>query len=401
MADNTDVRTGDGKGTLNAATGLVSSDKIKEIAGNKGEPKSSQVSEKEPDDQSQSAQKNDGSQQNQQSSQTNTNIKKDSSDNDEIKTKGTEPIVVKTPFGSKVFGGSKDDSGDEIKFNSFEDVQKFGKQFGVELNKPEDLQSFFKEYSNLQQVSSKTEKIEKELNNYRRNIQSLPEEVLAIITAALNGQDYVSVIKNVAERGVFNYDRSFDSYNERELINHYSSKKYTKEDFDEMDPDQYAALREMAKVRYETAQTAYKNKMTLAKQATDAQRQKFENSVESSIARLKSNNPDMGEDKIQRVREIMTQELHSTLFNEDNTYKPEAAEKIAMLEFGKDAILAQEHTIADLVEKYVNQGKTQATEAIIQASDRKKIKGSSTPDIDQKIAEVVKRQVSFLHPKNV
>jgi hypothetical protein len=57
------------------------------------------------------------------------------------------------------------------------------------------------------------------------------------------------------------------------------------------------------------------------------------------------------------------------LFNKDKTYAPDAAEKIAMLLYGKQTITAQAETIGDIVKKISNTSVTQATEKILLRSD--------------------------------
>ena len=107
----------------------------------------------------------------------------------------------------------------------------------------------------------------------------------------------------------------------------------------------------------------------------------------------------MGEAEIKRVREIMTADLQGTLFNDDGySYKTEAAERIAMQEFGKDAILAQQHTISEIVAKFQNQGKSEATEQILQHSDKRPLAGTGSGGADENIiSEEVKKATNFMH----
>lgn len=307
-----------------------------------------------------------------------------------------EPVVVETAFGTKVFGGGDPAQGAQT-LNSFEDVQNFAKAFSIDINEVNDFQTLLKEHDALKRQVVESGQYKVQLDTYERTLKGLPTEVATILEAATTGQDYTKVIQSISQRGVFNFEKNFDGYNERELINHYAEERHTKEELDDMDEGQYKALRSMAKTRYETDQLTYTNTVLEQQRNTALAQKQFDVSVETSLAQLKANNPDMDVAKIQRIRSVMTAELHSTLFNQDNTYKADAAEKIAMQEYGKDTILAHEHTIGDLVTKYTAVGASQATERILQTSDSRLMPGAPEAPSQNVITEVAKKETSFLH----
>jgi len=92
----------------------------------------------------------------------------------------------------------------------------------------------------------------------------------------------------------------------------------------------------------------------------------------------------------------MNGELHGTLFTQENTYRPEAAERLAMQEYGAETILAQSHTISDLVTKHTAAGKSLATEQILQRSDQRTLTGAGVAPGDNAVAEEVKRATNFM-----
>jgi hypothetical protein len=68
-----------------------------------------------------------------------------------------------------------------------------------------------------------------------------------------------------------------------------------------------------------------------------------------------------------------------------------------MQEFGKDAILAQQHTIGDLVAKAQNKGQSDAHEQILKSSDVRPAAGQGLGGADEnKLASVVKSETSFM-----
>lgn len=312
-----------------------------------------------------------------------------------------EPIVVKTPFGTSTYGAKEQGEKGEITLSSFEDVQAFAKANELEIKEVNDLQSLIKEYGKMKQSVNQLGGLQSQVETYERTLKSLPTDVSLILDAALKNQDYSQVIQNIAERGALDFERPFSKYNDHDLINHYNDEKFTTEQFKEMESGQFDALKKLAKTRYETDQAEYKAEIVRSHQALEAKQTAFDHSVEASIAQLRTNNPDMGEAEIKRVREIMTGDLQNTLFESDGvSYKPEAAERIAMQEYGKEAILAQAHTIGDLVTKFTNQGVSQANEAILSHSDKRPLAGTASGGADDNvISEVVKKQTSFIHAR--
>ena len=307
--------------------------------------------------------------------------------------KKADPVVVDTPFGKKVFG---DIGGEEGKLENFEDVQLFAKAFNLKLEKVEDLRAVIKSVGGVPALIEQTNKYQSTINAHEANLRALPQEVKTIMDAAMNKKDYGQVITMIATKSGLDYTKDFTSYNEKDMINRYSNKKYSDEEFTEMEAEQYKAVKSLAQVRYDTDKSTFDARVAEEKRFTDVRNQAFSQSVESSIAQLKDNNPDMGEPQIDRVRRIMTSDLHNTLFNVDETYKPEAAERIAMQEFGKEAILAQQHTIGDLVNKFRAEGATQTKEQILLRSDGVIPSSSGVAPVESRITDEVKRQTDFM-----
>lgn len=308
-----------------------------------------------------------------------------------------EPIVVKTPFGQKIFGAAKEDEEGQVTLQSFEDVQSFAKANSLDIKEVNDLQGFIKDYTKFKAESGKLGPLQSQIDTYERTLKSLPNEVSLILNAAVNNQDYTSIINEISQSSTLNFAKPFVDYNERELINHYNDEKFNQEQFKEMEDGQLKALTRLAKTKYETDQANHVAQVQQAQRSNELAQQQFNQSVENSIKQLRSNNPDMGEPEIKRVRDVMTGELHDTLFEGDNTYKVEAAERIAMQEFGKEAILAQQHTIADIVAKVQNQGKSEANEQILQHSDKRPIAAVGAGGADEnRLSAAVQKETSFM-----
>lgn len=312
--------------------------------------------------------------------------------------KPAEPVMVKTAFGTTTYGAATKDEDGNITLTSFEDVQAFGKANGLELKDVNDLQGLIKEHGKFKTEADQLGGLQTQVATYERTLKSLPTDVSIIMDAALKKQDYSQVIQNIAQRGTLDFEKPFATYIDHDIINHYSDKKLTHDEFKEMDTEHFNALKNLARTKYETDQANYTATVQQNQREAEVVQQTFDTSVENSITLLRSANPDMGEPEIKRIRDIMTADLQNTLFNPDGfSYKPEAAERIAMQEFGKEAILAQQHTIGDLVAKAQNQGQSLANEQILKNSDRLPAGGVGSGGADEnKISKIVQNETSFM-----
>lgn len=392
-------KTGEGAEVLGAAAGLVGADKLGEIAGKKGAdpapaPAPAPGAQPAPAPGAQPA-ADPGAAPEVGPAKVEPKVGGPAQQAAAPAPAAVEPVVVETPLGKKVYGVKEDDKKD-IVLSSFEDVKAFATAFNIDLKDVNDLQGFIKEYDKLKAGISAAATTKATLDNYERSLKSLPTEVSMILDAALKNQDYGTLITDIAQRGVLSFEKNFADYPERDLINHYSDTKYDKDEFEAMDEQQYKALRMMASTRYDTDKLTYNNNIAAQQRTADLTNQQFDQSVEASITQLKTNNPDIGEVQIQRIRNIMTAELHGTLFNPDNTYKPDAAERIAMQEYGQETILAQSHTISDLVAKHTAAGKSLATEQILQRSDNRELTGAALAPGDNAVSQAVKDATSFM-----
>ncbi len=308
-----------------------------------------------------------------------------------------EPLVIETPLGKQVFGELTDKDGN-VTLKSFADVQAFAKTHNLDLKDVNDLQEMIKERSTLQQSPAEITTLKTTIANYERSLKSLPTEVSIILDAAMKNQDYSGLIQSIAARGTLDFQKGFDSYIDHDLINHYNDQKFTKDEFKEMETTTFTALKNLAKTRYQTEQSVYKNTIIENQRSADLTQAAFNTSVDTSIAQLRRNNPNIGDAQIQRIRDVMTGGLQSTLFSPENTYLPEAAERIAMQEFGAETIAAQTSTIAELVQKHQNVGRSQANEQILQRSDNRPIPGTGAAGaLDENVlSKAVQGATSFM-----
>lgn len=286
------------------------------------------------------------------------------------------PIVVKSPLGDVTYGGVPID---QVKLSSFADVAAFAKNtVGIELKDVQDFVKFFTDYKGIQEKATSVDGLQKIVDNYKTSLDNLPKDVFLIVTAALQGQDHMPIIQKLTQKAVVDFEKPFKVHDPLTLINHYAGKSYTKETFDALDPSVQESFEEIAKLKYKADQDEFNNMQASVKSAADTRQKTFLTSVDSSIAKMVTNNPKMDKGSIERIRQIMTGGLSNSLFAQDRiSYLPDAAEKIAYLEFGKAIVAEQAKTIGDIVAKIKGETESDVTGKILLRSDAPIPKGGS------------------------
>ena len=99
-------------------------------------------------------------------------------------------------------------------------------------------------------------------------------------------------------------------------------KKFTDEEFTELDPRIKSTLIKYAKNSYTQEQSEVQNIHSVNDGKKKEFDTRFHQSVEHSLSRLKEAYPNMDNSKIGRVQAIMERDLTSTLFNSDGSYRP-------------------------------------------------------------------------------
>jgi len=305
-------------------------------------------------------------------------------------------IKVETAFGSQIFGGL--DPGKEVKLSSFADVQAFAKDaYQLEIKDVNDFQTLLKELKESKAQAAEAEQYKTAAANFESTIKNLPEEIGLLMQAFVSGVDHKPLLAQMMQAQSLNFERDFDTYPELDMVNRFSDKPYTKEEYDAFEPGQRKVFKDLAKAKYDSAKTTYNATKQETHRSAQMTQQNVLNSVESSITQLRKVYPSMGDNQIKRVSEIMTGGLRDSLYNVDGTYKPDAAIKIAMQEFGAEAIKVQAQTIGQIVERLKGEGASAATENLIGRSDKPRGDvGHTLQDRTNVIAEEVKRQTSFL-----
>jgi hypothetical protein len=302
------------------------------------------------------------------------------------------PITISTPLGTQVYGGTPVA---DIPMATFQDVQKFAKDFvGVEIKEVKDFVPLFAQFKSLQEKANQVTELQKVVDNYKSNLESLPAEVVSILDAAISNNDYKAVINNLQKKSALDYTKPFASQDPISLANLYTGKNYTKETFEALDESSRSALSDSVKMKFDADRDNVLNFENNNKIAIQQKQKAFSDSIDTSISAFLSSNPNADKAAVAEIKKAMQFGLSDSLFTKDKTYAPDAAEKIAMMLYGKQTIAAQAETIGDIVKKMTNANTTQETAKILLRSDKPQTQqGAPTTNV---IAQAVKEATSWL-----
>ena len=308
--------------------------------------------------------------------------------------KGAAPIEVKSAFGTTKFGGT-----DAPVLSSFEDVQAYAKEHGFELDSPDAIRTVIDSVTTLKQKAEEAAVLANIVSNYKSQYGNLPPEVANIVDAYNSGKDYKSIIKDISAGVSFDLSRKFEEHSPISLIRQYAQPGITQEDYDELTPAMQNSLNALAKAQYTTDQGNWQRAAADQTATKKQYEEKYAQSLVNAMDNLKKQYPTMNDAAIKVVHDRMAYSLRDSLFNEDNTYKPDAAVKIAMQEFGQEAVANAYSTIGELEVKMRNQIQGQTTEQLLLRSDKPDQQGRQVADQSNVIADAVKAQTRFLKAK--
>ncbi len=257
--------------------------------------------------------------------------------------KGNDEQVLETPFFKIKAAEKSKEEGNPMKvdFSKWDHLAAYAKQNGFELKTPDDLESVFTAaISN----KKKADEYEPQMNEWKNKATSfeklmtnMPPEIANPFLAWAEGKDYKSEIRKITETP-FDLTVSADKHDELELVNFFGEDKYTKEEWEGLEPKVQKSFITSAKQLYNVKQQDFLSTREKANNSKLEKQAKFNKSVDVAIANLKKEYPDMKDSEIQEVRNQMNGGINKTLFNVDGTYKETAAEQISMAVYGKQTL---------------------------------------------------------------
>ena len=224
-------------------------------------------------------------------------------------------------------------------------------------------------------------------------MMNMPPEIANPFLAWADGKDYKQEIRKITETP-FDLTLSADKHDSLELVNFFGEDKYTKEEWEAVDPKVKTSLEKSAKQLYNVKQQDFLSMREKANNSKLEKQDKFMKSVDAAIANLKKEFPDMKEVQVKEVRQQMLGGINKTLFNDDGTYKETAAEQISMAIYGKQTLGTMKTALEAKFQAAKNALLSNEREKmVIAGQDGVPLGKNSQEDVKNKLVEDVRKQV--------
>lgn len=249
-------------------------------------------------------------------------------------------IVIDTPLME--FKTKKSQNTSE-KIEKFEDLPKYIENaFGEKVENPEYFVNVVRRKKELEGEVVKYKGIEAKFDNQVKFIDTLPFDIKNIlIEYAKNPQTdgYKKLMEKYSSSSV-DFSKPTEKLSTDEIgsiIVHYNPD-IENDTLEEMDEKALNIIKNSTLKLYEKDHKEFISGAEKFSKQQKEQGKKITDSIERSIENLKKQYPTIKQDKLEKVRESMLSGYTQQLFDNDGTYKEEAASKIAMAEFGKETI---------------------------------------------------------------
>lgn len=237
----------------------------------------------------------------------------------------------------------KEKKGAEVKvpaFKTTEDMRSFvEKEFNVK-----DINEFFSKASEWRQSEGNVEKLQTEKKQLEDFIANLPDQLfnsMELFYTDPSSDKWKAALKQIDSK--IDFSKSFDSNNEKDIIDHYFPGEISADDYADKDKNSIVKkAASLAKQNFERDSKAIsENKKTISTQLEN--RSKLVTaSVDKSINSMMKSYPGLGEGEVKKIQKMMLTGDYSSLFlHQDGTFSEEAAKNLAMALFGEQEIKRQ------------------------------------------------------------
>jgi archaellum component FlaF (FlaF/FlaG flagellin family) len=292
------------------------------------------------------------------------------------------PNVIETPLGNIVLNNP---AAAPVEIKSYEDA--FGNPvvvntFGMPVTTPKDfVEKVIPKVNEWRGAASKLGELETRYNNLVESVNMMPPELKGVVQQfyedAKEGTENWKAM--IATGPVVDYRKPVTEVPKETLINSFFPGKFTAEELMDGENKSVQIAYESARDKYVSVQN---QKREAAKRKVDSEAQRLKNvsaSIESSVSALGTNLPiaafdDGRKGQIKTMMEDGT--WVSQFLNEDGSYKPDAAQKIAFALHGPQTL----ESVMQVVQAKVT---GQMNEQIVDKGMVTQVAGPGTDMMDQ------------------
>lgn len=212
-------------------------------------------------------------------------------------------------------------------------------KLGIDITTPAGyaklVEAFNKQRTNAQKAT--------ELEKYKEDIETafaeMPPEIVKIMEAYNNGQDWKQAIMS-APALKLDFNKDLESQDKWALLEAYAPDELTKEEFED-DPNSKEVLRllRVAEKAFRLDKQQNDRQVAEAKRVQTERQTSFKNSALGSLEQVKADFPGIDDKELKKLEKVLTGGgLGSEFFNKDGTYRVDAAKKLALIQYAPTEI---------------------------------------------------------------
>jgi hypothetical protein len=243
-------------------------------------------------------------------------------------------------------------------------------KLGFDVSKPEGYAKLVEAYNKQRINAQKASELEKWAEDIKNDFASLPEPIINAIAALNEGKDWKQAINSSVELKI-DFRKNFEDQDSWALIETYASDIIdSKEDFED-DPNsaQVRSALRVAEKMFKTDKREHELQSAERKRIEDASRGKIASSISGSLDVVKTDFPGMKDKDVKRIEKVLSGGGIMDLFvNKDGSFKPDAAKKLAYIEFAPTEIERLTKQVAEL-KKQVKTASDKTANIVLRSRD--------------------------------
>lgn len=273
-----------------------------------------------------------------------------------------------------------------VEFKTTDDYSKYiEERFGVK-----DPAKFFQSANKWREDAQQLNEVSDRATGLEKVITDLPDPIYEAIQEYYRAGDWVGVLKGNLPQ--FDYSKPFEKQ-VVQVVNHYFPGKFTEEEITDNDDSVVTNAIDVAKEKYNLKKEQLDNQRAITLENADKKAKAIKESVSGSVEKLEESFPEFDTRKRSEIKQIMLGgDLNGLFFKKDGTFKPEAAEMLALALYGKDAISGR---VTKAKNKAASEAKTEVImENISRGRDKPGVVGgqySESPQIPAQVNDLLRK----------
>ena len=227
----------------------------------------------------------------------------------------------------------------EVAFENFDQVKStIKKDFGIDVKDEKDFGKILNSSKKWREDAAKVPELEEKITQFNDIFEKMPDSLLNSVKAFFNGQEDWD--KEITSRPKFDFNKPVEKQNVENLVNFYFPGEFTKEDFDNDEkPSGLKIAEKAAKDRFLSDKREIESASAAQLRMSEMRLTAKKASIASSLNTLKQSFPEIDKAEEKRLTKALESgDILSLFTNKDGSYKPDAAKKLFLAEYGESAI---------------------------------------------------------------